>query len=124
MEETEAGAEWVGGVSPVAHRGAQLKIDRKSRRIRSSSVTGEFAVGRMLKDMKKASGLTTRQIADKLGLTREALNQHFWRYGKGGTSNLLWFLRFAEAVGVDVWLSFPSEYESNKLKNQAKSAKT
>lgn len=107
------------GVAPAPHRGQRLKIDRLTRRIKPSTVTGEFAVGKLLKDMKHASGLTSRQIARKLGTTRENVEQHFWRYGNGGTGRLIWFLQYAEATGCEIWVSFPSKHTAEEMKQEA-----
>ena len=65
--------------------------------------------GALLTTMRQRSLLTTRMWAAKLGVAPASVNQYFYRKrGSGGTSTLKWFLRFAEACGCKVYITFPS----------------
>lgn len=64
--------------------------------------------GHLLTTMRQRSLLTTRMLAAKLGVAPASVNQYFYRKrGSGGTSTLKWFLRFAEACGCKVYITFP-----------------
>ena len=66
--------------------------------------------GGLLKTMRERSMLTTKMLAAKLGVRPASINQYLYRKrGEGGTSTLRWFLRYAEACGCKVYISFPSE---------------
>ena len=63
----------------------------------------------LLTTMRRRSLLTTRMLAGKLGVAPATVNQYFYRKrGTGGTSTLKWFLRFAEACGCKVYITFPT----------------
>ncbi len=65
--------------------------------------------GELLTTMRQRSLLTTRMLAGKLGVAPASVNQYFYRKrGSGGTSTLKWFLRFAEACGCKVYITFPA----------------
>ena len=65
--------------------------------------------GALLTTMRQRSLLTTRMLAAKLGVAPASVNQYFYRKrGTGGTSTLKWFLRFAEACGCKVYITFPT----------------
>jgi len=65
--------------------------------------------GALLTTMRQRSLLTTRMLAAKLGVAPASVNQYFYRKrGTGGTSTLKWFLRFAEACGCKVYITFPA----------------
>ena len=101
---------------PVIYFDKLQKGSRTSRVLRSEVIAGPFGMGRLLKAMRAASGLTTRQLALKMGIQMESLSQYFWqRVGKGGSSRLLWFLRFAEACGCRVYIAFPSNLEQHEM---------
>lgn len=94
--------------------------DRPSHKVRHSVIAGERGFAQLLKEMRAKSGLTTRQIATKMGITRESLNQYFWlKRGSGGTSRMSWFLRYAEACGCVLWLTYPSNKDQVQLKASA-----
>jgi hypothetical protein len=66
--------------------------------------------GGLLKAMRERSMLTTKMLASKLGVKPASVNQYLYRKrGQGGTSTLRWFLRYAEACGCKVYISFPTE---------------
>jgi hypothetical protein len=68
---------------------------------------GAFAL--MLRDMQRHAGLSTRAVARRLGIAPSSVNQYLWKKrGRGGSSTLKWFLRFAEACGCRLYLVFPS----------------
>lgn len=92
-------------------------IDRKSRRVKWGDVSGSRGFQKLLKDMKAQSGLSTRALAERMGIQRESLNHYFWaKRGEGGTSKLNWFLRYAEACGCTIWCTFPSMKSQVELK--------
>lgn len=104
---------------PAAPREKQLSTVTKGKRLNPKVVAGEFGFAHLLKDMKAASGLTTRQIAKLMGIEKESLDQYFWsKRGRGGSSRLNWFMRFAVATGCTIWLSFPSQHGQVQLRLQ------
>lgn len=91
--------------------------DRPSKRLSHKVIAGEGGMYQLLQAMRKASGLSLRVLAERMGIQRNSLNQYFWqRRGEGGSSRLGWFLRFAEACGCRVWITFPSLHEQMELK--------
>ena len=109
--------EMVEDVGPATLAPTARQIERKSSRLKADSMAGERGFVQKLKAMKQQSGLSTRAIAKRMGIQRESLNQYFWmRRGKGGSGRLSWFLRYAEATGCSVWLTYPSLHEQEKLK--------
>lgn len=72
--------------------------------------------GTLLGEMRRRSLLTTRMLAAKLGVAPMSINQYFYRKrGVGGTSTLKWFLRFAEACGCTVYITFPGEAHARRV---------
>jgi hypothetical protein len=64
--------------------------------------------GGLLKSMRERSMMTTKMLASKLGVRPASINQYLYRKrGEGGTSTLRWFLRYAEACGCRVYITFP-----------------
>ena len=62
----------------------------------------------LLQEMRNRAGLTIPAVAQKMGLAPNAVHQYFYRKrGVGGTSTIRWFLRYAEACGCAVTLTFP-----------------
>ena len=103
-------------VAPVPPKFSGTGTDHQSRKLTLQTVGGEFGMASLLKDMKYKSGLTTRQVATKMGIQRTSLNQYLWgKVGRGGTSQLSWFLRFAEATGYRLYLTSPSLKEQYEL---------
>ena len=101
---------------PVIYFDKLQKSNRTSRALKAEVLAGPYGMGRLMKAMREASGLTTRQIAMKMGIARESLSQYFWqRVGKGGSSRLSWFLRFSDACGCRVYITFPSLEEQHQM---------
>ena len=99
----------------------QASIMQRSQQLKETSVRSEFYTARLLYQMKGASGLTTGAIAKRMGIKGPSLAQYFWeKRGKGGSSSLRWFLRYAAACGCNVWLAFPSAQTQIELKADAK----
>jgi len=81
----------------------------------SSEVPLTFAVAQdpagfaeLLQEMKMRSALTAPEIAARLGVTPNAVHQYFYKKrGTGGTSTMKWFVRYAEACGCEVVVTFP-----------------
>lgn len=103
------------GAAPPRTNGTAT--DRRSRLLKAEVVAKEQGMGRLLRAMRDASGLTTRQIAKRMGIEKESLAQRYWeRTGKGGTSRLDWFLRYAEATGCRIYVTYPSMKEQYQLR--------
>ena len=63
---------------------------------------------KLLQEMKLRASLTAPEIAAKLGVTPNAVHQYFYKKrGAGGTSTMKWFVRYAEACGCEVVVTFP-----------------
>ena len=78
---------------------------------------GAFAA--LLKEMQRRSTLSTRALSKKLGVEPNSINQYFYKKrGMGGSSTMKWFLRFAEACGCRVYLTFPSDREVRHLERR------
>lgn len=104
----------IPSVAPVARKPASLS--RPGTRLKASVVAGEYDMSRLLKKMRHASGLSVRAVAERMGIQRESLNQYYWqKRGRKGSSRLEWFLRYAEATGCTIWLTFPSQDDQIKL---------
>ena len=67
------------------------------------------AFAALLRDMQRHAGLSTRAVARRVGVEPSSINQYLWKQrGRGGSSTLKWFLRFAEACGCRLYLTFPT----------------
>jgi hypothetical protein len=78
---------------------------------------GAFAA--LLKEMQRRSTLSTRALSKKLGVEPNSINQYFYKKrGMGGSSTMKWFLRFAEACGCRLYLTFPTERELRRLEQR------
>lgn len=74
------------------------------------------AFAQLLKEMQRRSTLSTRSLAKKLGIEPNSINQYFYKKrGMGGTSTIRWFLRFAEACGCRLYLTFPTRQDLRHL---------
>ena len=92
------------------------RSERTSKRLTNGIVAGEFDMARLLKTMRHASGLSIRAVAERMGIEKTSLTQYFWaKRGNRGTSRLEWFLRYAEATGCTIWITFPSAEEQVRL---------
>jgi hypothetical protein len=94
--------------------------DRKSKRLKSIEVIKGEKFADLLRAMKQDSGLSNRAIAERMGLkNKEGISQYLWsKRGSGGTSQIQWFLRYAEATGHTVWLTSPSLKAQIQLRAQ------
>ena len=82
-------------------------------------VTDKKRFATLIREMRVQSMLPTRILANRLGVRQASLNQYFYRKrGSGGTSTLKWFLRFAEACGCRLYLTFPTERELRRLEQR------
>jgi transcriptional regulator with XRE-family HTH domain len=62
----------------------------------------------LLQEMRLRAGLTVRELADRMGVTPGAIHQYYYnKRGVGGTSTVRWFMRYAEACGCRVSLTYP-----------------
>jgi len=101
-----------------------LSVPRKATEKRGQSIPYELTLQRgafaaLLKEMQRRSTLTTRTLSKKLGVEPNSINQYFYKKrGMGGSSTLKWFLRFAEACGCRVHLTFPSEHDLRHLERR------
>jgi hypothetical protein len=85
----------------VRSRGVEEPISRELLRR-----PGAFA--EVLQEMRLRSGMTIREIADVLGISTGSVHQYFYRQrGDLGSSTLRWFLRYADACGCEVSVSYP-----------------
>ena len=116
MEEATKSITGVGPRTIEPYAGASVSAERKSKRLVYTVEGGDKSVHKLLQDMRLASGLSLRALAERMGIQRGSLNQYFWQRRGGGSSRLSWFLRFAEACGCKVWLTFPSLSEQVELK--------
>jgi transcriptional regulator with XRE-family HTH domain len=67
------------------------------------------AFAQLLRDMQRHAGLSTRSMARRIGVEPSSINQYLWKKrGRGGSSTLRWFLRFAEACGCRLYMTFPT----------------
>lgn len=90
------------------------------RSLRLKNLDGDRDFTKLLRQMRKASGLSLRALADRMGLkSRESLSRYFSQMkGRGGTSRMSWFLRYAAACGCTVWVTMPSGKEQTELVRQ------
>ena len=94
-------------LSPVSHR--RIEAGQRPRGGSYALTRDGAAFATLLRDMQRHAGLSTRSVARRLGIEPNSINQYLYKKrGRGGTSTLKWFLRFAEACGCQVHLTFPS----------------
>tara|TARA_R110002051_G_scaffold38872_1_gene82285 strand:- start:199 stop:573 length:375 start_codon:yes stop_codon:yes gene_type:complete len=92
---------------PQRYRGSGIP---RTAGVKFEIATDPESFGGLLKAMRERSMLTTKMLAAKLGVKPASVNQYLYRKrGQGGTSTLRWFLRYAEACGCKVHISFPTE---------------
>jgi hypothetical protein len=81
-------------------------MEEEALTYRVATAEGEFA--RILQEMRLRSGLTVRGVAERMGVTESSVHQYFYRQrGAGGTSTVKWLLRYAEACGCGLMVTFP-----------------
>lgn len=62
----------------------------------------------LLQEMRNRAGLTIGALSAKLDMRPGSMYQYFYKKrGVGGSSTMRWFLRYAEACGCEVTLTFP-----------------
>jgi hypothetical protein len=116
MDDNTALTVGVGPATIEPYSNRRWEHDHESKKLKWTAEGGDRNMLRLLKDMKAASGLSMRALAERMGIQRSSLNQYFWQRRKGGSSRISWFLRYAEACGCRVWLTFPSMKEQVQLK--------
>ena len=95
-------------LSPVV-RTVKPMADIPSRGVSYELTLHGEAFAALLKEMQRRSTLTTRALSKKLGVEPNSINQYFYKKrGMGGSSTMKWFLRFAEACGCRLYLTFPT----------------
>lgn len=94
-------------LSPVSNR--RTEAAKRPRGVSYALTRDGAAFATLLRDMQRHAGLSTRSVARKLGIEPNSINQYLYKKrGRGGTSTIKWFLRFAEVCGCQVHLTFPS----------------
>jgi hypothetical protein len=62
----------------------------------------------LLQEMRNRAGLTISALSSKLDMRPGSMYQYFYKKrGRGGSSTMRWFLRYAEACGCEVTMTFP-----------------
>jgi hypothetical protein len=90
--------------------------EQRTQGVTFDIVTDKKRFSGLIREMRIQAMLPTRILANRLGIRQASLNQYFYRKrGSGGTSTLKWFLRFAEACGCRVYITFPSAREADRL---------
>jgi transcriptional regulator with XRE-family HTH domain len=73
------------------------------------------AFSQLIQEMRIRAGMTFREVSERMGVSENAVHQYFYRKrGAGGTSTLRWFLRYADACGCEVSVSFPKDGHTRK----------
>lgn len=97
-------------------KAAERPAAARTRGISFDIVTDKQRFSSLIREMRIQSMQPTRILANRLGVRQASLNQYFYRKrGSGGTSTLKWFLRFAEACGCRIYITFPSARDADKL---------
>ena len=90
----------------IKRLGASTRQEPRDRALVYGLEGADFVV--LLEEMRSRAGLSIPQIAAGLGVYPNAVYQYFHKKrGRGGTSTLRWFLRYASACGCEVTLTFP-----------------
>ena len=85
-------------------------MDEEALTSRVVGAEGEFS--RILQEMRLRSGLTVREVSERMGVTESSVHQYLYRQrGARGTSTVKWLLRYAEACGCGVRVTFPESAE-------------
>ena len=97
-------------------KAAERPAAARTRGISFDIVTDKQRFSSLIREMRIQSMQPTRILANRLGVRQASLKQYFYRKrGSGGTSTLKWFLRFAEACGCRIYITFPSARDADKL---------
>lgn len=95
-------------LSPVSPRRVVTLAPRR-KEIPYALTRDGAAFAQLLRDMQRHAGLSTRSMARRIGVEPSSINQYLWKKrGRGGSSTLRWFLRFAEACGCRLYMTFPT----------------
>ena len=101
-------------LSPVSNR--RTEAAKRPRGVSYALTRDGAAFATLLRDMQRHAGLSTRSVARKLGIEPNSINQYLYKKrGRGGTSTLKWFLRYAEACGCKVYITFPGESHAKQV---------
>ena len=85
----------------------------ESREVSTKALTRELGVSHsgfaeLLQEMKDRAAMTVPELAARMGVAPNAVHQYFYKKrGTGGTSTMKWFVRYAEACGCEVVVTFP-----------------
>jgi len=72
----------------------------------------------LLQEMRSRAGLTIAAVCVKLGTRPGTMYQYFYKKrGVGGTSTMRWFLRYAEACGCEVTVTFPQQGRTVRVRD-------
>lgn len=70
-------------------------------------VCDERAIARLLEMIIQRGGLSTNEVAKRMGVTQNAVRQYI--RGRRNRPSLIWFIRLAELCGARVVIEFPSK---------------
>ena len=96
----------------LSHRGVPVSGAKESS---TKVLTWEWGASHsgfaeLLQEMKVRAAMTVPELAARMGVAPNAVHQYFYKKrGAGGTSTMKWFLRYAEACGCRVTLTFPDQ---------------
>jgi len=107
-------AHQVSTLSPTRQTRTRESVERQGMSYAVAADPRSFSA--LLGTMRERSMLTTRMLAAKLGVAPASINQYFYRKrGAGGSSTIKWFLRYAEACGCKVYITFPGENDAKRV---------
>jgi hypothetical protein len=104
IEGSAAPADDALGLSPVASGHHTYAIPRTSSSL-TPVVDDERAVARLLETLIYRSGLTTNEVARRLGVHPATIRQYLG--SRRTRPSLQWFVRFATLCGARVTLEYP-----------------
>ena len=85
----------------VSRRRSRPVVRREE--VSSEVVADQAGFAALLREMKLRAGLTVPEVAARMGVSPNTVHQYFYRKrGRGGTSTMKWFLRYAEACDCQV----------------------
>lgn len=70
-------------------------------------VCDERAIARLLATLLSRGGLSTREVARRMGVTPNAVRQYL--RGRRNRPSLIWFIKLAELCGARVLVEFPEK---------------
>jgi hypothetical protein len=93
----------------ASSRPAAKRTVKHPREVLTLALDGEARWSEVLQEMRLRAGLTVKQLAERMGCTEGSLHQYYYqKRGVGGTSTLRWFMRYAEACGCRVSMTYPA----------------